>query len=155
MEGYPYKGYPIPLFKNPQHLTKGGMILVGDAGNLVDPFFGEGIYYAMRSGQIASAVVSGAIHKGSSDLSRYDTLLATELYPEFMAAQKISHVVYTFPMMWYDLLSERPELAEEYYNVLRGDSSYTIFLKELKAIAGSLMKTAIKSRLLQLFSKNT
>ncbi len=155
MEGYSYKGYPIPLFKNPQHLTKDGMMLVGDAGNLVDPFFGEGIYYAMRSAQIASTVVSGAINKGSSDLSRYDTLLASELYPEFKAAQKISHVVYTFPMMWYDLLSARPELAEKYYDVLRGDSRYTIFLKELKAIAGSLMKTAIKSSILQLFSKNT
>ncbi len=152
IEGYKHQGYPLPLFRNPQHLTKDGIMLVGDAGNLVDPFFGEGIYYAMRSAQIASTVISEAINKGSSDLSRYDALIGTELYTEFQAAQKISYVIYTFPMMWYNLLFERPELAEKYYNVLRGDSRYTLFLKELKANAGSLMKTAIKRSLVQLFS---
>jgi len=146
-----HKGHPIPLFRNPQPLTKGGIILAGDAGNLVDPFFGEGIYYAVRSAQMASTVVSEALHTGGTDLSRYDNLLAHELYPEFKAARKISQVVYTFPVIWYDTLAERPELAEKYYNVLRGDSRYTIFLKELKAIAGSLIKSAVKSSILQLF----
>ena len=100
---------------------------------------------------MASTVVSEAIHTGGSDLSRYDKLLAQELYPEFKAARKISQVVYTFPVIWYDILAERPYLAEKYYNVLRGDSRYTIFLKELKAIAGSLIKSAVKSSILQLF----
>src|SRR3972149_5854735 len=54
---FTYKGYPLPLFRNQQNLTKGGVILTGDAGNLVDPFFGEGIYYAVRSAQLASSVI--------------------------------------------------------------------------------------------------
>lgn len=145
------KGHPIPLFKTPQPLTRGGIILAGDAGNLVDPFFGEGIYYAIRSAQMAATVVSEAAHKGTSDLSRYDKLLAHELYPEFKAAQRISQVVYTFPMIWYDILSGRSDLAERYYNVLRGDSRYTLFLKELKAIAGSLITSVVKRNILQLF----
>lgn len=151
IKGYRYRGHPIPIFRNPQNLTKGGVILVGDAGNLVDPFFGEGIYYAMRSAQIASDIISDVIKKGGTDLSRYNTLLGSEFYPEFRAAQHISRFVYTFPRMWYDVLSDRPELAERYFDVLRGESRYTIFLKEIKAIAGSLMKSAIKKGLLQLF----
>lgn len=151
IEGYRWRGYPIPLFRNQEHLTKGRVMLVGDAGNLVDPFFGEGIYYAIRSAQIASTVISEAIKKGGIDLTRYDILLGAELYPEFRAAQQISQFVYTFPRMWYDVLSDRPELAEKYYNVLRGESRYPIFLKEIKAIAGSLMKSAIKKGLLHLF----
>ena len=148
---YKYKGYPIPLFRNSQHLTKGGILLTGDAGNLVDPFFGEGIYYAIRSAQIASSVVSKTINNGGTDLSQYDKLLGNELYPEFKAAQRMSQAVYAFPTMWYDILSERQELAEKYYDVLRGDSRYTLFLKELKSIAGSLMKTAVKKGILQFF----
>ena len=155
IEDYKHKGHPLPLFQRPHLLSKGGVMLVGDAGNLVDPFFGEGIYYAMRSAQLASFVISDSIKKGGSDLSGYDSLLGTELYPEFRAAQRISQVIYTFPMMWYDILSERPELAEKYYNVLRGESRYTIFLKELKSISGSLMKTVVKKSIMQLFSKNT
>ena len=148
---YKYKGHPIPIFNKPLNLTKGGVMLVGDAGNLVDPFFGEGIYYAIRSSQIASTVVSEAIMKGKSDLSGYDTKLSTEFYPEFMAAQQISQFVYTFPRIWFNVLSDKPELAEQYYNVLRGENRYSIFLKEIKSIAGSLMKTALKKGFLQLF----
>lgn len=152
VSNYKYKGYPIPLFRNHQKLTKDGVLLTGDAGNLVDPFFGEGIYYAIRSGQLASSVVIDARDKGHDTLSGYDELLDSELYPEFKAAQKISQFVYTFPRTWFDILTDKPELAEKYYNVLRGESSYRIFIKELKGHAGSLMKTALKSGFLQLFS---
>jgi geranylgeranyl reductase family protein len=151
INGYKYKGYPIPIFRNPQNLTKGGVILTGDAGNLVDPFFGEGIYYAIRSAQLASSVVCENIRKGSSDLSMYDKMLSEEFYPEFRAAQKVSQFVYACPRVWYDILTERPELAEKYFNVLRGESKYGIFLKELMAIGGSLVKTAIKKSILRLF----
>jgi len=149
---FTYKGYPLPLFRNQQNLTKGGVILTGDAGNLVDPFFGEGIYYAVRSAQLASSVICDSIRNGSNDLSRYDKLLSNEFYPEFRAAQKVSQFVYACPRVWFDILSERTELAEKYYNVLRGSNSYDNFLKELKAIGGSLVKTAIKKRIVRLFS---
>ncbi|MDD5435729.1 MAG: geranylgeranyl reductase family protein [Nitrospira sp.] len=152
VNNYHYKGYPIPLFRNQQNLTKDGVLLVGDAGNLVDPFFGEGIYYAIRSAQLASNAVIEAWNKGEANLSGYDDLLKSEFYPEFKAAQYISQFVYTFPKTWFDILTDKPELAEKYYNVLRGESSYPLFLKELKGIAGSLMKTALKSGFLQIFS---
>src|SRR3989337_2467616 len=147
-----YKGYPLPLFRNQQNLTKGGVILTGDAGNLVDPFFGEGIYYAIRSAQLAASVICDSIRNGSADLSRYDKLLSNEFYPEFRAAQKVSLFVYAFPRVWYDILTERTELAEKYFNVLRGNNSYDNFIKELKAIGGSLVKTAIKKSIVRLFS---
>lgn len=152
INGYAYKGYPLPLFRNQQTLTHGGVILTGDAGNLVDPFFGEGIYYAIRSAQLASSVICDSIRNGSTDLGRYDKLLSNEFYPEFRAAQKVSQFVYAYPRVWHDILSERTELAEKYFDVLRGDSRYEIFLKELKAIGGSLVKTAIKKSLVRLFS---
>ena len=152
INGITYKGYPLPIFRNQQILTKGGVILTGDAGNLVDPFFGEGIYYAIRSAQLASSVICDSIRNGSTDLSRYDKLLSNEFYPEFRAAQKVSQFVYAFPRVWYDILTERTELAEKYFNVLRGNNSYDNFIKELKAIGGSLVKTAIKKSIVRLFS---
>ena len=152
INGITYKGYPLPIFRNQQILTKGGVILTGDAGNLVDPFFGEGIYYAIRSAQLASSVICDSIRNGSTNLSRYDKLLSNEFYPEFRAAQKVSQFVYAFPRVWYDILTERTELAEKYFNVLRGNNSYDNFIKELKAIGGSLVKTAIKKSIVRLFS---
>lgn len=55
-------GHPLPIFKHRWNsaeeesgrLVNGNVLLVGDAGHLVDPLFGEGIYYAVRSGQLAA-----------------------------------------------------------------------------------------------------
>ncbi len=38
-----------------------GWFLVGDAARVVEPFTGEGIYYAMRSGELASAAVGDVL----------------------------------------------------------------------------------------------
>ena len=41
------------------------MLLVGDAARVVEPFTGEGIYYALRSGELAAAAI------GAQDSWRY------------------------------------------------------------------------------------
>lgn len=62
----PIRGAALPMAFNRQpHYTK-GLLLVGDAGGLVNPFNGEGIAYAMESGQIAADVIvqAHARHRG-------------------------------------------------------------------------------------------
>ena len=47
----PIRGAALPMAFNRQpHYTR-GLLLVGDAGGMVNPFNGEGIAYAMESGQ--------------------------------------------------------------------------------------------------------
>lgn len=51
------RGAALPMAFNRQpHYTR-GLLLVGDAGGLVNPFNGEGIPYAMESGQIAAEMI--------------------------------------------------------------------------------------------------
>nr|WP_274914995.1 geranylgeranyl reductase family protein [Streptomyces sp. WZ-12] len=53
----PIRGAALPMAFNRQpHYTR-GLLLVGDAGGLVNPFNGEGIAYAMESGAIAAEVI--------------------------------------------------------------------------------------------------
>jgi geranylgeranyl reductase family protein len=46
------------------------LFLVGDAAGLVDPLLGEGIYNAVRSGQIAAAAIQDAVRGGTDTYSR-------------------------------------------------------------------------------------
>ncbi|RLL70559.1 geranylgeranyl reductase family protein [Streptomyces sp. Z26] len=56
----PIRGAALPMAFNRQpHYTR-GLVLVGDAGGLVNPFNGEGIAYAMESGQMAAEVITQA-----------------------------------------------------------------------------------------------
>jgi flavin-dependent dehydrogenase len=47
-------------FNRQPHYTR-GLVLIGDAGGMVNPFNGEGIAYAMESGQVAAEVIARAL----------------------------------------------------------------------------------------------
>ena len=47
-------------FNRQPHYTR-GLMLVGDAGGMVNPFNGEGIAYAMESGRLAADVLVQAL----------------------------------------------------------------------------------------------
>jgi geranylgeranyl reductase family protein len=57
----PIRGAALPMAFNRQpHYTR-GLVLVGDAGGMINPFNGEGIAYAMESGQIAAETIVQAL----------------------------------------------------------------------------------------------
>ena len=52
-----------------------GWLAVGDAGGLVDPITGEGLYYAIRSGDLASQVILSDAHSPEEKPQAYRALL--------------------------------------------------------------------------------
>ncbi len=50
-------GHRVPLRGQNMSHTPGDALLVGDAAGLVDPLFGEGIYFAVASGQAAARAI--------------------------------------------------------------------------------------------------
>ncbi|MCL2784232.1 MAG: geranylgeranyl reductase family protein [Propionibacteriaceae bacterium] len=74
----------LPMGFNRKPRYSRGLLLVGDAAGLINPFNGEGISYAMESGRFAAEHIIQAhargFHSRSSDrvLSAYDSRLANE-----------------------------------------------------------------------------
>jgi menaquinone-9 beta-reductase len=57
----PVRGAALPMgFNRTPHYTR-GLLLAGDAGGMVNPFNGEGIAYALESGEIAARVITQAL----------------------------------------------------------------------------------------------
>jgi geranylgeranyl reductase family protein len=139
-------GYPIPVFSGEVPLTSGRALLVGDAGNLVDPFFGEGIVYAMQSGRIAAEVLLKNMKDGTPSLASYDLCMADQIYPEFHAARKIARWVYAWPRFFCRLVRDNPDLAERYFEALRGNGGYPRFWNDLKRLAPRVLaQSALRS----------
>lgn len=54
------RGHPIPIYTHRERVTSKRTLLVGDAAGLVDPFSGEGIRFAIKSGRLAAeSILSG------------------------------------------------------------------------------------------------
>jgi geranylgeranyl reductase family protein len=57
----PIRGAALPMgFNRTPHYTR-GLVLAGDAGGMVNPFNGEGIAYALESGELAARVITQAL----------------------------------------------------------------------------------------------
>ncbi len=63
----PIRGAALPMGFNRKPHYADGMLLVGDAGGMVNPFNGEGIAYAMESGEMAADVISQALRRTTTD----------------------------------------------------------------------------------------
>jgi geranylgeranyl reductase family protein len=58
------RGGPLPMGFNRAPVARPGLMLVGDAAGVVNPFNGEGIAYAMETGAMAAEVAAVAIDAG-------------------------------------------------------------------------------------------
>jgi len=76
----PIRGAALPMGFNRQPHYDRGLLLVGDAGGMVNPFNGEGIAYAMESGRLAAEVVAQAFAR-PDDAGRERVL---QSYPKVM-----------------------------------------------------------------------
>lgn len=63
----PVRGGALPMGFNRQPAYHQGLVLVGDAAGAVNPFNGEGIAYAMETGQLAAEIITQALARGSDE----------------------------------------------------------------------------------------
>jgi geranylgeranyl reductase family protein len=71
-----------------------GWLAVGDAGGLVDPITGEGLYYAMRSGDLASRVVLNEAHGIAEKAAAYRAALSREFAADLEFAALLARQVF-------------------------------------------------------------
>jgi geranylgeranyl reductase family protein len=78
----PVRGAALPMgFNRQPHYTR-GLLLVGDSGGMVNPFNGEGIAYAMESGELAAEIIGQALARPTAQARER----ALEGYPQALKA---------------------------------------------------------------------
>ncbi|HUJ08112.1 MAG TPA: geranylgeranyl reductase family protein [Streptosporangiaceae bacterium] len=79
----PVRGAALPMgFNRTPHYTR-GLLLAGDAGGMVNPFSGEGIAYAMESGEIAARSIVQALGRRTAA----GTEKVLEAYPAVLKSE--------------------------------------------------------------------
>ena len=99
---------PIPMGFNRTPLHQRGVVLVGDAGGMVNPFNGEGISYAMEAAALAAEVIDRALTtRRTADLDAYDAELRSrwggyytmgKVFAELMGHPAVLHACITYGM---------------------------------------------------------
>jgi len=80
-------GHILPHRQPGMAIQRGPVLLLGDAAGLVDPWSGEGIYYAIRSARLAAPVIQAALEQNEVDLRPYEQAVDEELMPDLLTAR--------------------------------------------------------------------
>jgi geranylgeranyl reductase family protein len=108
-------GSVLPLRRKNAPIQKDRAMLIGDAAGLVEALTGEGIYYAVRSGQIcARAILTNAYPD-------YETQIGQELMPDLLTARQSAAFYRWLPRLCYLCALYWPGAWQILCDVLRGE----------------------------------
>lgn len=159
LEGYSIPsplGYPLPIFsryaRSNGHKWNGGLVnqravLVGDAAHLVDPLLGEGILYAVRSGQLAAFNIVAALCDSQRKLEDYEAAVIREFGQEFRIASRISRIIYGLPRSWHRWVGRTfpvpyQKVLRRYCEMLQGRETYqSLWDRTINRLKGPLART--------------
>ena len=80
---------PIPMGINRRPLAVPGLLLVGDAAGVTNPFNGEGIAYAIETGEMAAELLADALARNRPAIAQMYPVLVRERYGRYFAAGNI------------------------------------------------------------------
>lgn len=146
-QGAKFYSHLIPSLSSPawkgNQVSGEGWMAVGDAAALVDPLTGEGIYYALRSGDLASdALMAGASPEGryraaverevSSDLA-----VASRAAPRFYQRRVTSNMV--------RLLRRSPTIRGVSQDLFEGYQPYSTLKTRLTGAVAPVVGDVVRS----------
>ncbi|MFO7257123.1 MAG: geranylgeranyl reductase family protein [Bacteroidota bacterium] len=86
------KGHGLPLGSVKRRLSGDRFLLVGDAASLIDPFTGEGVGNAIRSGRVAAEHVVRCFQEGNCS-AQFNLAYDREIYRRMGKEFRISHAL--------------------------------------------------------------
>lgn len=138
-------GHPLPYYQPHPEAAGERVALVGDAASLVDALSGEGIYYAMKSGELAAGSIGNALEKGTPDLTGYADKLRESMGRDLALSARLASVFFRFPEQCYRHGVERPIIVEKMKQVVAGGQYGDIFRELWDEIIGRLEQSTLGS----------
>jgi geranylgeranyl reductase family protein len=122
-----FRGYAIPLRNVAGEFERGPVALLGDAAGLAEAVFGEGIYFALYSAELAARAALAA-DAGAEPLA-YTRLLRRELLPELRAARWLAACLFAFPRLAFERFVRNARARDLFAGLITGETSYRACLR--------------------------
>ena len=119
------KGHRLPLRRPGMSIQNGQGLLIGDAAGLIDPFSGDGIYYAIKSAKIASSALLRALGTEASGLGGYQGVVDRDIMPERRVAAAMLTISSWAPFLFFQWLKRHQMPWRMACKTIRGDREYT------------------------------
>jgi geranylgeranyl reductase family protein len=127
------RSHIIPVGGIKRKTVSSRVLLSGDAAGFVDAFIGEGIAYAIRSGQIAAEKVADLVlyNRKLSDLKEYESGCRQEFGNFLGSSLKLEKVMHRFPDTSFKLAISRKEILDKYLDEVVINRSHKDYVRWL------------------------
>lgn len=139
------RSHIIPVGGKKRKIVSSRILLSGDAAGFVDAFTGEGISYAIRSGQLAAEKVAELVlyDRRLNDLKEYETMCRQEFGNFLIGSLKLKKIMHRFPETSFRLALSREEILDKYLDevvIKRNHKDYVRWLLLNFSLAGPAYK---------------
>ncbi len=121
----------LRIWSGHSKLNGEGILLVGDAASLCDPFLAEGLRPALMSGFEAAKNLIYWLDGEVSCLDSYTKTMQKKWGNSMAWGKRISQVFYRFPKVGYQLGVKRPTAPKRIAQILSGEMSYEDIAKRV------------------------
>jgi flavin-dependent dehydrogenase len=153
-KGIPYRGAPffahiLPSLRSCRwknnRVAGDGWFAVGDAGGLVDPITGEGLYYALRSAELASQVLLNESLPPAENVQVYTSLLYRDFAEDLEFGASLAQRLFVGKFLFGTIPARTVQF-------IRRSPRFRTVVGDL--VAGTLPYLDLKSRLLKNLHSN-
>lgn len=128
---YKLHGHKIPLGGIKRKISGSRILLSGDAAGFVDAFLGEGLTYAISSGQLAANVLAEICQQRGKlkDLRKYESICKAEFGTHLKYSLIFSRLIHRFPERSFNTFINNREILDKYLEVVDFKIDYKDYLR--------------------------
>ncbi len=156
--GSTFYGHVLPSLEKPawasNRVAGNGWMAVGDAAGLVDPITGEGLYYAIRSADLAARVVLADEHSAADQAAAYRASLRHDFTDDLELASRLAKRLFCgrffygdVPARMIQFIRKSPTFCELIQDLFAGTQNYL----DLKKRLVENMRGTVEEMLMNLF----
>ncbi len=122
--GGAWKAAPIPMGGPEGPVSRPGAMSLGDGAGLVSPLSGDGIYYAIRSGELASMVMDKALDKAeltAEAMAVYGRAFKREFAKEMAILTKVAKRLRSDPLEMLRRAAADPDIPPLVVQMFQGE----------------------------------
>jgi flavin-dependent dehydrogenase len=103
-----------------EYCAEDGLVLIGDAFLFLDPVFASGVYFALRSGELAADAADRALGQGNVSAGQF-AQYAESMLREVEPMRQLVYAFYDRMFNVRELMKRHPEVTNEWTDVLLGN----------------------------------